>query len=198
MPYITEEIWQRVAPLAGIDGDTIMVQPFPIANPALEDASALNDLEWMKEFIVGIRNIRGEMDISPSKPLNVLLKGVTSDDQRRLDDNQAFLQALAKLESITQLNDGDEAPASATAIVGSMEILIPMAGLIDTAAELTRIAKALEKVEKDLARTSGKLSNERFVSKAPAEVIEKERAKMVEMEQTVVKLKEQRTTIEAL
>ncbi|NRA53876.1 MAG: valine--tRNA ligase [Gammaproteobacteria bacterium] len=198
MPFITEEIWQRVAPLAGIEGDTIMIQPFPKANAALEDTNALNDLEWMKEFIVGIRNIRGEMDIAPSKPLNVLLKGVNSEDKRRLDDNQAFLMALAKLETLTELNDGEEAPASATAIVGSMEILIPMAGLIDTAAELTRIAKALEKVEKDLARTSGKLSNERFVSKAPADVIEKERAKMVEMEQTVAKLKEQRATIEAL
>jgi len=198
MPYITEEIWQRVAPLAGIEGDTIMVQPFPKADPALEDTNALNDLEWMKEFIVGIRNIRGEMDIAPSKPLNVLLKGVSSEDKRRLSDNQAFLMSLAKLETLTELNDGDEAPASATAIVGSMEILIPMAGLIDTAAELTRIAKALEKVEKDLARTSGKLSNERFVSKAPVDVIEKERAKMVEMEQTVAKLKEQRATIEAL
>jgi len=198
MPYITEEIWQRVAPLAGIEGDTIMVQPFPKANAALEDTNALNDLEWIKEFIVGIRNIRGEMDIAPSKPLNVLLKGVNSEDQRRLSDNQAFLMSLAKLETLTELNDGEQAPASATAIVGSMEILIPMAGLIDTAAELTRIAKALEKVEKDLARTSGKLSNERFVSKAPVDVIEKERAKMVEMEQTVAKLKEQRATIEAL
>ena len=198
MPYITEEIWQRVGPLAGIDGDTIMVQPFPIANPALEDANALNDLEWMKDFIVGIRNIRGEMDISPSKPLNVLLKNTSDEDKRRINDNKAFLKALAKLETITQLSDDEQAPASATAIVGTMEILIPMAGLIDKDAELTRIAKALVKVEKDLARTSGKLSNERFVSKAPADVIEKERAKMTEMEATVAKLKEQQATIEAL
>ncbi|NRA70014.1 MAG: valine--tRNA ligase [Gammaproteobacteria bacterium] len=198
MPYITEEIWQRVGPLAGIDGDTIMVQPFPIANPALEDANALNDLEWMKDFIVGIRNIRGEMDISPSKPLNVLLKNTSDEDKRRINDNEAFLKALAKLETITQLSDDEQAPASATAIVGTMEILIPMAGLIDKDAELTRIAKALVKVEKDLARTSGKLSNERFVSKAPADVIEKERAKMTEMEATVAKLKEQQATIEAL
>ncbi len=198
MPYITEEIWQRVGPLAGIDGDTIMVQPFPIANPALEDANALNDLEWMKDFIVGIRNIRGEMDISPSKPLNVLLKNTSDEDKRRINDNKAFLKALAKLETITQLSDDEQAPASATAIVGTMEILIPMAGLIDKDAEITRIAKALVKVEKDLARTSGKLSNERFVSKAPADVIEKERAKMTEMEATVAKLKEQQATIEAL
>ncbi len=198
MPYITEEIWQRVAPLAGVSGDTIMSQPFPKADPALMDEVALNDLEWVKDFVVGIRNIRGEMDISPNKPLNVLLKNLSEQDTRRLSDNQAFLQALAKIESFEVLSQDAVAPACATALVGEMEILIPMAGLIDKDAELTRISKALEKIEKDLARTSGKLSNERFVSKAPADVIAKEREKMEEMEATVAKLKEQQATIEAL
>jgi len=162
------------------------------------DETALNDLEWVKEFIVGIRNIRGEMDISPNKPLNVLLKNVSDIDQRRLDDNQAFLQALAKIESFTALGADEQAPACATALVGQMEILIPMAGLIDKDAELTRINKALEKIGKDLSRTAGKLSNERFVSKAPEDVIAKEREKLAEMEATVAKLKEQQATIEAL
>ncbi|MGB0834598.1 MAG: valine--tRNA ligase [Psychrobium sp.] len=198
MPYITEEIWQRVAPLAGIQGDTIMSQPFPKADSDLMDTTALNDLEWVKDFIVGIRNIRGEMDISPNKPLNVLLKNLNDEDKRRLDDNSAFLQALAKIESFDVLADDAEAPASATALVGTMEILIPMAGLIDKDAELTRINKALEKIQKDLDRTSGKLNNERFVSKAPADVIAKEREKLAEMEATVAKLKEQQATIEAL
>ncbi|MCG7531400.1 valine--tRNA ligase [Psychrobium sp. MM17-31] len=198
MPYITEEIWQRVAPLAGIHGDTIMSQPFPKADSALMDTTALNDLEWVKDFIVGIRNIRGEMDISPNKPLNVLLKNLNDEDKRRLEDNSAFLQALAKIESFDVLADDAEAPASATALVGAMEILIPMAGLIDKDAELTRINKALEKIQKDLDRTSGKLNNERFVSKAPADVIAKEREKLAEMEATVAKLKEQQATIEAL
>ena len=198
MPYITEEIWQRVAPLAGINGDTIMSQPFPKFDSALMDTTALNDLEWVKEFIVGIRNIRGEMDISPNKPLNVLLKNLNDEDSRRLESNSAFLQALAKIESFDVLADDATAPASATALVGTMEILIPMAGLIDKDAELTRISKALEKIGKDLARTSGKLSNERFVSKAPADVIAKEREKLEEMEATVAKLKEQQATIEAL
>ncbi|MGB1296707.1 MAG: valine--tRNA ligase [Psychrobium sp.] len=198
MPYITEEIWQRVAPLAGLEGDTIMSQPFPKADSALMDTTALNDLEWVKDFIVGIRNIRGEMDISPNKPLNVLLKNLNDEDKRRLEDNSAFLQALAKIESFDVLADDAEAPASATALVGKMEILIPMAGLIDKDAELTRINKALEKIQKDLDRTSGKLNNERFVSKAPADVIAKEREKLAEMEATVAKLKEQQATIEAL
>jgi len=198
MPYITEEIWQRVAPLAGVNGDTIMSQPFPKFDSALMDTTALNDLEWVKEFIVGIRNIRGEMDISPNKPLNVLLKNLNDEDSRRLEDNSAFLQALAKIESFDVLADDTAAPASATALVGKMEILIPMAGLIDKDAELTRINKALEKIGKDLARTSGKLNNERFVSKAPADVIAKEREKLEEMEATVAKLKEQQATIEAL
>jgi len=198
MPYITEEIWQRVAPLAGVAGDTIMSQPFPKVDADLMDQVALDDLEWVKDFVVGIRNIRGEMDISPNKPLNVLLKNLNDQDSRRLNDNQAFLQALAKIESFEVLSQDAAAPACATALVGEMEILIPMAGLIDKDAELTRISKALEKIEKDLARTSGKLSNERFVSKAPADVIAKEREKMEEMEATVAKLKEQQATIEAL
>ena len=198
MPYITEEIWQKVGPLAGVEGDTIMTQAYPVADAALADDQALTDVEWLKDFIVGIRNIRGEMDISPNKPLDVLLKNTDSEDQRRLSDNEAFLKALAKLESVTVLGADDQAPASATALVGEMEILIPMAGLIDKDAELARIAKTLEKVEKDLARTAGKLSNEKFVGKAPEAVIAKERAKLAEMEQTVAKLQEQKATIEAL
>ncbi|MEP4890534.1 MAG: valine--tRNA ligase [Aliiglaciecola sp.] len=198
MPFITDEIWLRVAPLCGLEGDSIMERPFPEVDTSRQNDAVLADIEWVKSFIVGIRNIRGEMDISPNKPLNVLLKNVSDKDQSRLDLSQSFLAKMAKLESITQLEADDKAPASATALVGEMEILIPMAGLIDKDAELSRIAKALDKIEKDFARTQGKLSNEKFVSNAPEAVINKEKAKLEDFQMQINKLNEQKETIQAL
>jgi valyl-tRNA synthetase len=201
MPFITEEIWQRVSPLCqSIDNskETIMLQAFPEQNPSLLDDTVLKDVEWMKSFVLGIRNIRGEMDISPNKPLSVLLRNANEQDWKRLKSTQAFLGTIAKLESIDMLAPDEQAPASATALVGEMEILIPMAGLIDKDAELARIARALEKLEKDFARTQGKLANEKFVSNAPAAVIEKEQAKLADFTMQMGKLAKQRTSIEAL
>jgi valyl-tRNA synthetase len=200
MPYITETIWQRVAPLAGLNttDTSIMVQAFPAFNEANVDSDSMADLEWVKQFILAIRNIRGEMDISPNTPLNVLLKNVSSEDQRRLDENKAFLASLAKLESFTALSDGEQAPASATAMVGSLEVLIPMAGLIDVAAEVARLNKQLEKLEKELGRVTGKLNNEKFVSKAPEAVLNKEKAIFAELSEAKAKLVEQKITIENL
>ncbi|WP_419226789.1 valine--tRNA ligase [Alteromonas sp. OM2203] len=201
MPFITDTIWRRVVPLSALkveEGASIMVQAFPEVDAAKQDDKVLADIEWVKKFIVGIRNIRGEMDISPNKPLNALLKNVSDEDARRLDAAKAFLDKLSKLETVTILKDGEEAPASATALVGEMEILIPMAGLIDKDAELARITKAMEKIEKDVSRTRGKLGNEKFVSNAPEAVIEKERAKLDEGEKALAKLKEQFETIKAL
>ncbi len=198
MPFITEEIWQRVAPLAGVKGQSIMTQPFPAIKSKAGDAQVLEDIEWLKSVIVGIRNIRGEMDISPNKPLPALLKNAGPEDRRRLTLTDGLLSKMARLESVTLLEAGEKGPASATAMVGEMEILIPMAGLIDKDAELARIAKATDKLEKDFARTQGKLGNENFVSKAPPAVIDKEKAKLADMQLQLDKLKEQRRTIEAL
>ncbi|REG82462.1 valine--tRNA ligase [Marinomonas pollencensis] len=198
MPFLTEEIWQRVAPLAGVEGDTVMLMEYPEANEAKKDAQAEADIEWLKGVIEGVRNIRGEMNIAPSKPLTVLFRNGTDQDQARLDANLAFLQKLAKLETITWLNPGDEAPMSATALVGDMEVLVPMAGLIDKSAELARLQKEIDKATKDLARIEGKLSNESFVAKAPAAVVDKERAKCDDLRLTVSKLEEQKASIESL
>ncbi|WP_086742470.1 valine--tRNA ligase [Pseudoalteromonas ulvae] len=197
-PYITETIWQRVAPLAGINADTIMLQAYPRFDESKVDAKAMADLEWVKQFILAIRNIRGEMDISPNTPLNVLLKNASAEDQSRLNENQAFLASLAKLETITVLGDNDEAPASATALVGNLEVLIPMAGLIDVDAELARIAKQLEKAEKGLAQVKNKLANEKFVNNAPEAVLAKEHEKLAEFTDAQTKLLEQKAKIESL
>ncbi|NMP15976.1 valine--tRNA ligase [Thalassotalea sp. Y01] len=197
MPYITETIWQRVAPLtkADVNDDSIMIQAYPQFDAAQVDEQAISDVEWLKQFIVAIRNIRGEMDIAPSKPLPVLVKNVNADDERRLQQNSQFLSALAKLESIDILADDEQGPASATAVVGEMSVLIPMAGLIDVEAELARLNKSIEKIEKDVQRTRGKLSNDNFVSKAPEAVIAKERDKLAEAEATLAKLEEQKLSI---
>lgn len=198
MPFLTEEIWQRVAPLAGVMGDTVMLSNYPEAEEAKKDAQAEADVEWLKGVIEGIRNIRGEMNISPSKPLTILFRNGSDQDKARLDANLTFLQTLAKLESVTWLNVGDEAPMSATALVGDMEVLVPMAGLIDKDAEIARLQKEIDKATKDLERIQGKLSNDSFVAKAPPEVVEKERAKCDDLQLAVSKLEEQKVRIESL
>jgi valyl-tRNA synthetase len=198
IPFITETIWQDVSPLANCHSVTIMDQAYPEYDADKVDALAMQDLEWVKGFVLAIRTIRGEMDIAPSKPLPVLLRNISSEDLRRLEDNAMFLYSIAKLETVTALSEDEKAPACATSLLGSLEIMIPMAGLIDKDAELARIAKALDKLEKDFARTQGKLANEKFVSNAPDAVIDKEKAKLVDFTMQMGKLNEQRSSIESL
>lgn len=198
MPYITEEIWQTIGPIAGKSGDTIMLAQYPQADETKIDAQADTDIEWLKGVITGIRNIRADMGIGPGKPVKCFFKDGNADDQRRLEANQTFLKNLAKLEEITWLNQGDKAPLASTALVGEMEVLIPMAGNIDVDAEVNRLSKAIEKNQKELDRVSGKLNNPKFVDKAPADVIEKEKAKLADFESTHAKLAEQLEAIKAL
>ena len=195
MPYITETIWQRVKPLAGVTGDTIMLASFPTYQADQVDATAMADLEWVKQVIVAVRNIRAELNIAPSKPLNALLRGVSYEDRIRLEANQTFFASLAKLETMTILSEGETAPMSSTQLVGNMELLIPMAGLIDVGAEMARIDKQLEKLAQEIARIEGKLSNQGFVAKAPAAVIDKERAKMTDLTRDIEKLNEQKVEL---
>ena len=203
MPYITEEIWQTLAPIANTtqlskNGETIMLAAYPQYDESKVDAQAETDIEWLKGVITGIRNIRAELGIGPGKPVKCFFKGGSADDQRRLDANGNFLKAMAKLEEVTWLNAGEKAPLSATALVGEMEVLIPMAGNIDAAAEISRLEKALEKNQKELDRVAGKLQNPKFTDKAPADVIEKEKAKLADFESTAAKLSEQLEAIKAL
>lgn len=198
MPFITEEIWQRIAPLAGVQGKTIMLQPWPVANESRIDSGAEGDIEWLKELMVGLRNIRAEMNIGPGKPLPLFLKNANADDQRRLQENEALLKKLAKVETFTVLGEQDEAPLSATALVGDLQVLVPMAGLIDKDAELARLNKEIQRLQGEVQRVGGKLSNAAFVDKAPPAVIEKERAKLAESEQALANFTEQHARIAAL
>ncbi|HDS1737556.1 valine--tRNA ligase [Pseudomonas sp. BP8] len=198
MPFITEEIWQRIAPLAGIDGKTIMLQPWPVANESRIDSAAEGDIEWLQNLMNGLRNIRAEMNIGPGKPLPLFLKNASADDQRRLQENEALLKKLAKVESFTVLGEQDEAPLSATALVGDLQVLVPMAGLIDKDAELARLNKEIQRLQGEVQRVGGKLSNAAFVDKAPPAVIDKERAKLAEAEQALANFTEQHARIAAL
>ncbi|WP_404397126.1 valine--tRNA ligase [Idiomarina loihiensis] len=197
MPYITETIWQRVKPLVGNTGDTIMLQPFPQVEDNVSH-QAMQDMEWLKRVILAVRNIRGEMDLSPNKPLPLLLSNSDAMAKGRIENNQSFLSSLAKLESIEFIESDDDAPASMTALVDTLKLHIPMAGLIDKEAELQRLQKSIEKANKEWQRLNGKLSNDNFVSKAPEAVIAKEREKLSEAETTLEQLQEQQDKIKAL
>ncbi len=198
IPYITEEIWQRIATLAGCSGDTIMLQSYPQADEGKIDETAENEMQWIMDFIVGVRKIRSGMNIAPGKPLPVLLSNASTQDAARLESNNAFLRSLAKLESITLLNAGEEAPESATALVGEMKLLVPMAGLIDKEAELARLSKEIERLEKEVQRLNGKLNNDKFVGKAPEAVVQKERDKLADANSSLESFKEQKNRIERL
>lgn len=198
MPFITEEIWQRIKGQAGVSGDTLMLQPWPVANESRIDAAAEGDIEWVKTLMLGVRQIRGEMKISMAKRIDIIVANTNAEDLRRLADFEPLLNKLAKLESVRVLASGEEAPMSATALVGDMQVLVPMAGLIDKDAELARLDKEIQRLDGEVKRVGGKLANEGFVAKAPAEVLEKERAKLAEAEQALANLTEQRGRIASL
>ena len=195
MPFITEEIWQRIKTQAGKQGDTLMLQPWPLANESRIDAPAEADIEWVKQLMLGVRQIRGEMKISMAKRIDIIVQNASAEDLRRLSDFEPLLNKLAKLESVRVLAGGEEAPMSATTLVGEMQVLVPMAGLIDKDAELARLDKEIQRLSGEVQRVGGKLANEGFVAKAPAEVLDKERAKLAEAEQALAKLVEQREKI---
>ncbi len=198
MPFITEEIWQRVAPLAGITAETIMLQAYPISDDAQIKLDAIEETNWVMNFILGVRRIRGEMNIAPGKPLPILLQHGSANDQQCLANNLAYLKRLGRLEEITWLEASESAPESAIALVGELNILIPMAGLIDKEAELVRLDKEIQKILNDLPRVEGKLSNPTFIDKAPADVIDKEKAKLADLRSTLNNLEQQKTKILAL
>ena len=198
MPFITEEIWQTVAPLTGNTGDTIMLQAYPAVDDNLKNPEAESELGWVMNFVLGVRRIRGEMDIKPGKPLSVLLQDTSEQDLAYLEQNRIYLQKLARLDSITCLNPGDTAPESAIALVGNLKLLIPMAGLIDKEAELTRLDKEILRIQNDLPRIEGKLNNPAFVDKAPADVIDKVRKDLSDKQAALTNLLSQREKISLL
>ena len=198
IPFVTEEIWQRMAPLAGIDGATIMLQPYPVPDTGKIDANAISEITWVRELIIGVRKIRSGMNIDPRKPLPVLLQNGSDTDRNRLENNRHYLESVGRIEQITWLDNSESAPESATALVGDMKLLIPLAGLIDKQAEGIRLSRELEKKTGELDRCEKKLSNSNFVDRAPAPVVEKERARASELHSAIASLREQLERIQSL
>ncbi|MFY1027225.1 valine--tRNA ligase [Actinobacillus seminis] len=198
IPFITEEIWQKVKGFVNISGDTIMLQPFPTVETSQIDEAAEIQINWLKELIVAVRNIRAESNIAPSKDLDFLVRNVSDEQRYILAENNRLLKAMAKLDSVQVLAQGEEAPFSVAKLVGNVEVLVPMAGFINKETELARLNKEIEKMINEIKRIEGKLSNEAFVAKAPEAVIAKEREKMQAYQDGLEKLKVQYRVIEAL
>ncbi len=198
MPYITEEIWQNIKALAGKSGDTIMLEPYPQADDSKIDEAASADMKWVQTFITSIRQIRSEMDIKPSLKLNILLQNWTNEDQQRFANTEVFINSMAKVESADWLDNDAEAPESATALVGDMKVLIPLAGIIDKKAETARLSKEIEKKQKGLQGLEGRLNNPNFTDKAPEAVVNQVREQYAELKAAVEQLQEQLEKIKAL
>jgi valyl-tRNA synthetase len=198
MPFITEELWQRVAPLAGKSGDTIMLQPYPQTEAAKIDEQVIAEINWVKQFVLGVRRIRAEMDISPGKPLPILLQNFAPTDQQKWREHNNIITRIARLDKVAWLDMNEDAPESAIALVGDMRILIPLAGLIDKEAELKRLNKEMEKLTKELNKCTAKLDNPKFTARAPAKIVEKERLRVAEMSASLQQLEAQATKIRAI
>jgi valyl-tRNA synthetase len=194
MPFITEEIWQRVHPLAAPllaaqnsranqkSVDSVMQARYPNATDYAADAEADVEVSWMQQFILAVRQIRGEMDIAPSRKIPLLLQNAPARERALVDKHLSYLSRLAGLESVQALGPDDAAPESATAILGDLTLLVPMAGLIDPKAEIERLNKRIAKNDSDLGKLKAKLGNENFVRNAPREVVAADRARMAELE----------------
>ncbi|ADP11226.1 valyl-tRNA synthetase [Erwinia sp. Ejp617] len=198
IPFITETIWQRVKVLKNISDDTIMLQPMPEFSASKVDDVAMSDTEWLKQAIVAVRNIRNEMNISPAKPLDVLLRGASDEVIRRVNDNHNFLKTLARLTTLELLPAGERGPIAVTKLVDGAELLIPMADLVDKTAELERLAKEVVKLEVEMEKINAKLGNEGFVARAPEAVVAKERERLNDFALAKAKLIEQQAVIAAL
>lgn len=195
MPFITEEIWQRIKTTADKQGATIMLQPWPVPDPTRIDPAAEEHIVWIKSFMLGVRQIRGELTLSMAKRIPVLVQHPTSSDAARISLFAPLLCKLAKLETLEVLAEEIAAPLAATVVIGDMQILVPIEGLIDLKAELARLDKDLQRIEIELGKLVGKLGNSDFIQKAPAAVLEKERARQADLIQTQSALLGQRAKL---
>src|SRR3990167_2075231 len=198
MPFITEAIWQKVAPMLTIKGDSIMLQPYPTENPTLTDANAEAQIQSIKNIITVIRNIRGEMHVSPAKKINVIFDKGNSHDVLSINKYSHYLKSLAKIEKISWRDKTENVSACTTLISDQLEIYIPLSGLIDKAAELTRLKKEMEKLEKTKLPLENRLNNSTFVEKAPQAVVDEVRAQLETVQHTLEKLTVQYQQIEKL
>lgn len=182
VPFVTEELWQQVAPRLGIAGKTIMLRPYPQASDfsGQDYAAAEADVEWLKAMVTSLRKIRSELNVAPGKTVPLLLAGCTAADRERVARFDSQLRFLTRLESIDVLADANAAPAAATALVGELKLLVPLEGLVDLGAERARLDKELKRVDGEIAKCHNKLASETFVANAPPAVVEQERKRLAD------------------
>ena len=198
MPYLTEEIWQTLAPMIGKGGDTIMTAQYPVPEAAKINDQAEADMQWLQGLIGAVRNIRGEMGLGNARLLPVLLQNISDAERTQIERIEPLFKALAKVESIEFLTKDQEPPLSSSSVIGHASVFVPMKGLIDPKAELGRLQKDLDKVQKQHDQIANKLGNEGFVAKAPAAVVEGEKAKLAECADQLSKIKASMEQIAAL
>ena len=188
MPFITEELWQTVAPLAGKKGETISLQPFPRANPERVDAAADARMALLKDLVNACRTLRGEMELSPAQKVPLFAMG----DASTLAEFAPYLSALARLSKVEIVAElpATDAP---TEIVGDYRMMLHIE--VDADAERERIDKERARVNGEVAKAKAKLANEGFVARAPAHVVEQERARLAGFEATLQKLDAQRARL---
>lgn len=196
MPFITEELWQRIAPLIEKKGDTIMLEAFPEENDIETDAKAAEQIEWVKSFILGVRRIRAERDISPGKPLNVFIRNGTETESKCLEENRNYIQSLGKIESINHAEG--EMDDAVMALAGDMTMLVPLADIIDPEAEKIRVVNLLEKLEKEKSGIENKLKNKNFVERAPEDVVEGVKQRQADILNEIKTYQEQLNSISKL
>ncbi|WPC68992.1 valine--tRNA ligase [Rhodoferax ferrireducens] len=193
IPFVTEELWQKVAPVAGRAGESVSIAVYPQAQPERIDEAALAHVGKLKQLVDACRNLRGEMSVSPATRLPLFVIANQADEAAFLTQSAPVLKALAKLSEVRVFDDetawAAAAQAAPVAVVGEARICLFMA--IDVAAEKTRLGKEAARLEGEIAKTEGKLSNEAFVARAPAAVIEQERKRMADFGATLAKIKDQ-------
>ncbi|RUR10964.1 valine--tRNA ligase [Legionella sp. km772] len=198
MPFITEEIWQKTSKLTNENEASIMLSSYPQVDETFINDTIEEELEWLKAAIQALRTIRSEMSISPAKQIPLYIRNATPMLKERIEKYQQLFKTLSKITEIYYLSAEDKAPISATAVLGEIELLIPMADLIDKAAELARLSKEIAKLDKDISLAAGKLNNPKFTDKAPAEIIVKEQEKLAQANQSKEKLLQHKERIESL
>jgi valyl-tRNA synthetase len=206
IPFITEEIYQEVSrvlvrssmsaknsPVSLPDSSTksILQSTYPHATDFASDDAATAEIEWFKAVLSGVRRIRSEMNIAPGKTIPLLLAGGEATDRTRAAKFAAQIAFLARTEAPAWIEPGADEPAAAAAVVGSLRVLIPLAGLIDLGAEKTRLAKEIARIEGEIRKCEGKLGNANFVANAPAEVVAQERQRIVDWNTQLAALREQ-------
>jgi valyl-tRNA synthetase len=191
IPFITEEVWASVAPMLGLGEGSLMQRPWPRADEIAADDAATAEIEWFKNVLSGIRRIRSEMNISPAKAIPLLLADGDAGDRARVTKFAAQIAFLARTEAPQWIEAGAAEPAAAAAVVGTLRVLIPLAGLIDLGAEKARLAKEIGRIEVEIRKCEGKLGNASFVANAPGEVVAQERQRIADWNATLGALREQ-------